>query len=121
MKRPPRVKWEALRREEIREEYKERTRELMEERNAEEWKWEDMSEVMLTAAKEVCGETTKPVANPWTIGYEEELEGLRDEIVRNVRMREERLVEANEVRHRRGGRRERVNAEREVDEARERE
>ena len=33
VKRPPRVKWEALRREETRGEYKERTRELIEDRN----------------------------------------------------------------------------------------
>ena len=114
----PRIKWEALQRMDKREEYKEKTRELMNEREIEEWKWEEMSEVMMKAAAEVCGETTKPVANPWTIGHEEELGGLREEIVRAVRMREEKLVEANEVRHRGEGRQERVRAERELEEAR---
>ena len=86
-------------------------------REIEEWKWEDMTEVMIEAATEVCGETTKPVANPWTVGHEAELEELRRAIVEAVRRREEKLVEANEVRHMRAGRRERVRAERVLEEA----
>ena len=54
----------------------------------------------------------------WTIGREDELDGLRQAIMNAVRMREERLVEANAVRHRRGGRLQRVQAERELEEAR---
>ena len=96
----------------------EKTRELMHERVVDEWRWEEMSEVMMTAAKEVCGEDTRPVASPWTIGHEDELDGLRQAVTNAVRVREEKLVEANEVRHRRGERDERVQAERELDEAR---
>ena len=76
-----------------------------------------MIEVMIEAATEVCGETTKPVANPWTVGHEEELEDLKQAIMEAVRRREEKLVEANEARHMRAGRRERVRAERELEEA----
>ena len=117
-RRTPRIKWEALQLGNKREEFKEKTQELMDTREVDEWKWEEMSEVMIEAAKEVCGETTKPVANPWTIGREDELDGLRQAIMNAVGMREERLVEANAVRHRRGGRLQRVQAERELEEAR---
>ena len=115
--RPPRVKWEALQHMEARETYKENTRERMERANVDEWRWEDMTEVLTEAAKEVCGETTIPVANPWTIGHERELEEMRDDIVSAVRMRGVKLTAWNELRHENERRDERAIAERELDEA----
>ena len=119
-KRPPRIKWEALRCEEKKIEYKERTRQLMEEEEFDEGNWENMTKVMLTAAKEVCGETTKPVANPWTIGFEDEIETLKSNISRAVRDREAARIVANEERQRGGDRPGRRLAERRLEEAKER-
>ena len=99
------------------EEYKENTRERMARAEVDEWKWEDMTEVMIEAAKEVCGETTKPVANPWTIGHERELDEMREEIVNAVRMRGVKLREWYEVRHEDGREEERERAERDLNEA----
>ena len=82
---------------EKRVEYRERTRELMENVEGDEWCWEGMTEVMLNAGKEVCGETTRPVANPWTVGFEDELEVLRGNVMSAARIRGERLTERNEM------------------------
>ena len=116
-RRPPRIKWEALQCMEKKDEYKDNTRERMARTEVDEWKWEDMTEVMIEAAKEVCGETTKPVANPWTIGHERELDEMREEIVNAVRMRGVKLREWYEVRHEDGREEERERAERDLNEA----
>ena len=77
----PRVKWEALSDEEKKEEYKQKTRELMQEENGRGEKgWKEMSDVMMTAAKEVCGEVEGRVANPWILGHEERLKELEEGI-----------------------------------------
>ena len=117
-RRPPRIHWEVLQQMDKRVEYMEKTRELMTNEAVDEWRWESMTEVMIEAAKEVCGETTITVANPWTVGFEGELEGMRESIVRAVRTRGERLTAVNEVRGMEEGREERVHAERELEEAR---
>ena len=116
-RRPPRIKWEALQCQDMKEAYKENTRERMARAEVDEWRWEEMTEVMIEAAKEVCGETTKPVANPWTIGYEEELDGMKEDIVRAVRMRGVKLRAWNEVRNDNERGEERDIAERELNEA----
>ncbi|MEL7302028.1 MAG: endonuclease/exonuclease/phosphatase family protein, partial [Pseudomonadota bacterium] len=113
-RRPPRIKWEALQRVEKRAEYMEKTRELMTNEDVDEWKWEGMTEVMIAAAKDVCGETTISVANPWTVGCEEELDEMKENTVRAVRTRGERLTAVNEMREMDERREERVQAEREL-------
>ena len=80
VRRPPRIKWEALQLADKRVEYKEKTRELMMNEDVDEWRWEKMTEVMIEAAKEVCGESTVPVANPWTVRHEDEMNDLRESI-----------------------------------------
>ena len=117
-RRPPRINWEVLQRVDKREEYKLKTRERMMNGEVDEWSWDRMTEVMIGAAKEVCGETTRPVANPWTVGREEEMNELRENIVRAVRTREARMADMNEVRGMEEGREERMNAERELEQAR---
>ena len=77
-----------------------------------------MTEVMIEVAKDVCGETSLSVANPWTVGCEDELNEMREDIVRAVRTRGVRLVEMNEVRDMEEDREERVHAERELERAR---
>ena len=116
--RPPRTKWEALQHTDKREEYKLKTNEMMTNEEVADWSWESMAKVMTEAAKEVCGETTRPVQNPWTVGREDELNELREDIVRAVRTRGVRLAEMNEVRGMDEDRVERMHAERELERAR---
>ena len=97
-RRPPRLNWEVLQRMEKRMEYMEKTRELMTNEEVNEWTWKGLSDVMIEAAKVVCGETTKSVANPWTVGYKEELDEMQVNTVRAVRTRGERLTAVNEMR-----------------------
>ena len=63
-----------------REEYAERTKQLWDEGDRDErvgaGEWEKASEVMMRAAKEVCGVCEKRVTNPWAIGHEEVIEGM---------------------------------------------
>ena len=69
------IKWEVLQDESKREEYEERTRVLMNESESNErmGEWERVSEIMVRAAKEVCGVREKGVLNPWVIGHEESI------------------------------------------------
>ena len=73
--RVPKIKWEVLQDENKREEYKERTRVLLSESESNErtGEWERVSEVMVRAAKDVCGVREKGVVNPWVIGHEESI------------------------------------------------
>ncbi|KAI8486755.1 hypothetical protein Bbelb_355030 [Branchiostoma belcheri] len=89
--RVPRIKWEVLKDEEKKKEYEERTRALLYEKEWEEnvCEWKKVSEVMLRAAKEVCGEVEGKVKNPWVIGHEEEIESLVDRVNEAVNQRNE--------------------------------
>ena len=49
--------------------------------------------MVITAAKEVCGMTTRDVTNPWTLGKEEEIERRKERIKVAVRRRNERMQE----------------------------
>ena len=104
----PKIKWEVLQDENKREEYMERTRVLMnecdEERNESEWKV--VSEVMVRAAREVCGVREKGVSNPWVIGHEEHVRSLMMRVNEAVNERNEsvRLLNARHgMRTRQGG------------------
>ena len=61
--------------------------------------WKLVSEVMASAAEEVCGRRRRTVANPWTVGREEQLRALHDAISRSVQRRnaaeETKLTRAN--------------------------
>ena len=87
----PRIRWEVLKEEEKMEEYKEKTNEKIvqcgpRERDCKN-EWEVLAGVMTEAAKEVCGETGKAVANPWTIGHEEALNEMKRGIKEAVKTR----------------------------------
>ena len=79
---------------------------------------EDRKRGVIVAAKAVCGETTKSVANPWTVGFEDEMEAMKENTVRAVRTRGEKLIVVNEMREMDEREEERVNAERELEDAR---
>ena len=103
--RVPRVRWEVLRDEEKREEFKDRTREKIEEVQWEEGEqpseteWGKIGGIMMEAAKEVCGEVGRAPGNPWAIGREEEIRAYRNRIQGAVDRRNEVAV-----RHRARGR-----------------
>lgn len=112
-KRVPKIKWEMLNEEEKKREYEEKTREKFERRNGnenermDEREWEVVAEVMVESAEEVCGRLKKEIANPWTIGREEEIEEKVERIRERVNRRNERMDVLNarrRLRVRRGGR-----------------
>ena len=94
-RRRTRVKWEVLKDERKREEYKEATRVRMEaaregnERGEEDGRmeWNRVTEVMIESAVEVCGEESGAVTNPWLVGHEEEIEHMRREVTELVNAR----------------------------------
>ena len=95
--RVPRIRWEMLQDEEKKEEYAERTRQLLEEDEGDErlGDWEKVSRVMVRAAKEVCGESERGVSNPWVIGHEEEIEELMARVNAAVDERNECVTAMN--------------------------
>ena len=82
--RVPHIRHEKLKDQETKELYKRRIEEKWREKREgmEEGKtnWKLMGEVMVETAEEVCGRKTRQVANPWTIGHEEELAMLNLQI-----------------------------------------
>ena len=74
----PKIKWEVLQNGNKRDEYVERTRALLIEGEGDDSvsEWKKVSEVMVRAAKDVCGVREKGVSNPWVIGHEEHISGL---------------------------------------------
>ena len=83
-RRRKRIKWELLRDEGKKREYKEETRRrmelLMEGEEEESKNWDALTEVMVESARKVCGEMGGRVDNPWMIGHEAEVEEMRREI-----------------------------------------
>ena len=74
---------------EKKEEYKESKRVKRNERMEKEtgeisrMQWKNLVEVMNEAAEEVCGLESGRVANPWMIGHEREVNGMRGEKLRD--------------------------------------
>lgn len=99
-RRIPQIRWERLKTEEGREEYEEETgrrweRAVDEGRVREDGtNWDTLTDVMVESAKEVCGVRERRIENPWMIGREEEVEGMRREI-------QGRLAERTELNTRR--------------------
>jgi len=91
--RRPKVEWEKLGEEGKREEFRRKTEEKMEEvqwqDGEERTEWDKVTEVLVEAAKEVCGESSRSVQHPWLVGQEGELERLRGEIQASVVRRNE--------------------------------
>ena len=68
--------------------------------------WKNLVEVMNEAAEEVCGLTNGRVANPWMIGHEREVKGMREEIERLISERnsmQKRINARRRLRSRKGG------------------
>ena len=77
-KRVPRVMHERMNDERVREEYERQTNARMKglEWEGESDEWGKLAEVMVEAAREVCGEGRGRASNPWMVGREEELGAL---------------------------------------------
>ena len=84
-KRTPQIDWERMRNKEMAEAYRKKTEEKL---NNEE-DWDSISRKLTEAAEEVCGTKKRQIANPWTVGYEEELKSLHTEISTEVIRRNE--------------------------------
>ena len=91
----------------------------MEERDQQQQTYEEMAEVMVGAAKEVCGVARKTVENPWTIGHEDELEELGNRIREAANQRNMKREAVTEAIERGEGRRAVARREREWEEAKE--
>ena len=76
-KRVPNIRYEKLKDENVKVQFKRKVREKWETRGdqirEDGTNWKMMSEVLTEAAEETCGKKTRQVANPWTIGHEEDL------------------------------------------------
>ena len=82
------IQWNKLQDEEMRDRYKETTtrrlnnieeglEEMGDSRNV-------VAEVVIEAAEEICGKKGRTIANPWTVGREEQLRELHERIRRGV-------------------------------------
>ena len=82
--RVPNIRYEKLKEDYAKQEFKRRVTEKWERREEQmredSTNWKMMSEVLTEAAEETCGRKTRQVANPWTIGHEEELAYLNLQI-----------------------------------------
>ena len=113
-RKTPKIRWERLNEEEKMREYEEKTREKYlaidgeDEGEDREKEWKEVAKVMTETAEEVCGVMRRELANPWTVGREEEIQGYIERIRQKVRRRDEQLNVMNAMRRlrvRRGGRR----------------
>ena len=92
------IKWEALRHKEKAEEFRQRTAAIIEDDDFGATRsWNEVSSILVRAAKEVCGEQSKRVENSWIIGAEEQLAELRANINNWVQARNEAT---NNITHR---------------------
>ena len=77
----PNIKWETLRTGAAKEEFRRKTAALIEDEEIGKSRgWTEISNILVKTAKAVCGVQPKTVENPWTIGFEEELGEIRQEI-----------------------------------------
>ena len=100
-KKQPRIKFENLRNTEVKQRYREKVAEIMEEENdqivekaADSTKWDRISGIVNRAAKETCGVTEKPIENPWLVDKDEEINQMRSRITNALDRRNE-IMERN--------------------------
>ena len=99
-KKRPKIMWEKLRDPEISRSYQEKVNEILEEReNADQdtTDWKDITDVVTKAAMEVCGVEDKPIENPWMIGRDTEIQGMRARINAAITNRNDLIVRQREV------------------------
>ena len=101
-KPPPKIAWEKLQQENVALAFKNKVNELLEvveadmEDNIDRTQWNEITNVVMSAAKEVCGESVKQVENPWMSGRDEEVQQMRVRITAAVGRRNELLQQIGE-------------------------
>ena len=93
-KRQPRIKWENLRDPENKRKYREKIDELLEanedntmNNNSNTTNWNEITDIVTAAAKEVCGVTEKKIENPWMVDKDEQVAGMRTRITLAIEAR----------------------------------
>ena len=121
-RRVPNIRYEKLKEENGKEEFRRKVSEKWGMRRdqvrEDGTNWKMMSEVLTEAAEETCGKKTRQVANPWTIGHEEELAYLNLQISAWVDERNRRNGRMRTRAQRRRGQEQLEEARRRVSEAR---
>ena len=121
-KRVPNIRYEKLKEERVKEEFKRKVDEKWdtrrEQRSEDGTNWKMLSEILTEAAEETCGKKTRQVANPWTVGHEEELAYLNLQISAWVEERNRRNERMRTRAERRRGQEQLEEARRKVAEAR---
>ena len=96
-KKTPRIKWECLKDPEKKITFRNKINEILEERqdrvqNNNSTQWDEISEVVMKAAKEVCGLMEKRIENPWMVDKDEEVGVMRHRITTAIGRRNELRV-----------------------------
>ena len=94
----PSKKWEALRFLSKQQEFRRRTAELIENDEVGKTRgWEEISEILTKAARDICGVQSKKVENPWIAGHEEQLHEMRTEINKWIAARNRAMTYNNQI------------------------
>ena len=59
--------------------------------------WEEISEILTKAARDICGVQSKKVENPWIAGHEEQLQEMRTEINKWIAARNRAMTNSNQI------------------------
>ena len=121
VKKQPRIKFENLKNPEKKISYRNRVREILEEREAngnpdqdeglQKTNWNEITDIVTEAAKDVCGIAEKPIEDPWMAD--------KDEIIQGMRLRiSQAITRRNDILERGGDENERNEAIEELKEAR---
>ena len=86
----PSINWEKLSIEKTAVEFRTKTEDLS-LRIEDTASWSEIATLIGKAAQEVCGKRTKHVANPWTLGHEEEIANLHNDIAQAVQCRNQAM------------------------------
>ena len=98
-----RIKWECLKDLEKKITFRNKINEILEERqdrvqNNDSTQWDEISEVVMKAAKEVCGLKKKRIENPWMVDKDEEVGVMRHRITTAIGRRNElRMAISNNI------------------------
>ena len=93
IKRVPRIRFEKLRLPEYAVQYRQRIGEIIEENegnkdlNNDKTRWDELTNIVIKAAEEVCGKEERKVENPWMVGREEEIQRLRSRLTNAIEER----------------------------------
>jgi hypothetical protein len=103
VKRVPRIRYEKLRLENVAVQFRQRIDEIIDEdegeadMNIDKTKWDELTNIVTRAAKDVCGTEEKKVDNPWLIGKEDEIQRMRSRVTTAINSKNELIVRNREL------------------------